>query len=388
MTPHQHAAMTGTGFVRSLTEIGKDELSRLCAGRSFYVSEPWLRAVERLRAPDVTYVTHRDSDGVLDGVLPLYRRRPGASGPYDAFGSFLRQAGGFHPEHWSPNVLLGQSSAYSNEFLTAPAPDAGAAVVQEMLRAAAEKRQEWGAPALAALYLNESGARQIAGVQGLSASLVCDVECEIDVVWNSWEEYTHSLGKKRGWLARREARLFGEAGYRVSGQRLGELLDTSNDLFTKLQQKYGDDTSREERARYLRVLADEVDDYSHLFVMRSGDDVLGVCLTFLWQDTVYVRQLGLDYERLAKAAEYFNLAIYEPIRHAIEHGFTRVHFGRSVYDAKMFRGAVAKPLLGACWSATAGSPDTRPAFQDWNRDRVKAAASGDRSLVMATFGSV
>ncbi|MFC8223969.1 GNAT family N-acetyltransferase [Streptomyces sp. NPDC057362] len=389
MTPHQQnrtAARPGTGFVESLSEIGEDELSRLHTGRSFYVSRPWLRAVERLRSPDVAYVTHRDADSVLDGVLPLYRQRPSASSPYDAFGTFLQHAGGFRAADWSPSLLVGQSSAYSNEFLTAPTPDAQA-VLQEMLHAADDKRREWGMSALAALYLNESGVRQISGIEGMSASLVCDVECEIDITFDSWEAYTRSLGKKRGWLVRREARLFQEAGYRVSGQRLSELLDTSNDLFTKLQQKYGDNTSQEERAHYLRVLADETDDHSRLFVMRCGDDVLGVCLTFLWQDTMYVRQLGLDYERLAGVGEYFNLAIYEPIRHAIEHGFTRVHFGRSVYDGKMFRGAAARPLLGACWSAAAGPPDTLPAFQDWNADRAKSATSGDRSLIMAAFGS-
>ncbi|MGW2560945.1 GNAT family N-acetyltransferase [Streptomyces sp. NPDC001514] len=382
--------MTGIHLVQSLSEIDEDDLFLLSEGRSFYVSGPWLRAYEHLRAPDVVYITHRDGDGRLDGVLPVYRQRPGTLAPYDAFSGFLHAAGGFKAQDWSPNLVLGQSAAYSNEFLVdAVTPEAGAEVLEEMLRAADAQRQEWGSPSTSALYLNEAGSRQLQGVRGLSTSFVCDVECEVDIEWDSWDgyvQYLHSLGRKRSAAARRESQVFSEAGYDVSAVRLSELLDTSNSLFTKLQSKYGDTTSLEERARYLRILASEVDDYSHLFVMRSRGEILGVCLTFLWGDTVYVRQLGLDYERLAGASEYFNLAIYEPIRYAIKYSYKRVHYGRASYDAKMFRGAKARPLFGACWSATAGSPDAQPAFRQWNGARLDAAASGDRSLVMAAFG--
>ncbi|MGV9452191.1 GNAT family N-acetyltransferase [Streptomyces sp. NPDC003635] len=383
--------MSSIHVVHSLAEIDDDALTRLTAGRSFYVSGPWLRAYEHLRRPDVAYVTHRDGGGRLDGLLPVYRQRPGTLAPYDVFAGFLRSAGDFRAGDWSPNLVLGQSAAYSNEFLVDPAaPRAeAAAILDALLRAADGLRREWGSPATSALYLNEAGTRQLEDVRGPDGSFVCDVECEVDIEWDSWDGYVaylHSLGRKRSAAARREAEVFAEAGYDISAVRLGELLDTSNLLFTKLQSKYGDSTSTEERARYLRTLTGEVDEYSHLFVMRSAGEVLGVCLTFLWGDTVYVRQLGLDYDRLAGAAEYFNLAIYEPIRFAIEHSYRRVHYGRASYDAKLFRGAKARPLTGMCWSATGGSPHRQSAFRQWDNARRNAAASGDRSLVLATFG--
>ncbi|MFD8236326.1 GNAT family N-acetyltransferase [Streptomyces sp. NPDC059696] len=382
--------MTAIQLVNKLAEIDEGDLTRLSAGRSFYVSAPWLRAYEHLRGPDVAYVTHRDGAGRLDGLLPIYRQRPGTLAPYDAFSGFLCSAGDFRAEDWSPNQVLGQSAAYSNEFLIdAATPRGEAEILEDLLLAADERRREWGVPATSALYLNEAGARQFEAARGPAGSFVCDVECEVDIEWDSWDgyvEYLHSLGRKRSAAARRETQVFAEAGYDISALRLSELLDTSSLLFTKLQRKYGDSTSLEERTHYLRVLVSEVDDHSHLFVMRSAGEVLGVCLTFLWGDTVYVRQLGLDYEHLADASEYFNLAIYEPIRYAIEHSYARVHFGRASYDAKMFRGAKARPLLGAAWSDTAASPQHQPAFRQWNDVRRHAAASGDRSLVLATFG--
>ncbi|MFP1629723.1 GNAT family N-acetyltransferase [Streptomyces sp. 5K101] len=384
--------MTGIDLVHSLSEISESELAPLTEGRSFYVSGPWLRAYETLRAPDMAYVTHRDGVGRLDGLLPLYRQRPGILAPYDAFGAYLRGIGGFAEKDWSPSLVLGQSAAYCNEFLTVAGtePEAESQIIADLLRAAEEQRKRWGLSATSALYLNREGARQLAAVTGTPRPFICDVECEIDIEWDSWDgyiRYLHSLGRKRSASARRETEEFQAAGYTVSAARLGELLAESNRLFTKLQEKYGDRTSMADRAHYLKILATEADSYSRLFVLRRDEEILGISLAFLWGDAVYMRQLGLDYERLAGAAEYFNLTIYEPVRFAIDHGYRRVHLGRASYDAKMFRGAKARPLVGACWSATAEPPSAQNSFAAWNQRRAEAAESGDRQMVMATFGA-
>ncbi|MEU8571325.1 GNAT family N-acetyltransferase [Streptomyces pathocidini] len=383
--------MTRIDLVYSLSEIDESELAPLTQGRSFYVSGPWLRAYESLRTPDVVYVTHRDDMGRLDGLLPLYRQRPDTLAPYDAFGTYLRGAGEFAEADWSPSLVLGQSAAYCNEFLIVAdaGPGAESSVVADLLRAAEEQRMRWGVPAASVLYLNREGARQLAAVPGTPQPFICDVECEIDVEWDSWDgyiQYLHSLGRKRSASARRETEEFQGAGYTVSPARLGGLLEESNRLFTKLQDKYGDRTTMAERAHYLKILAAEADSHSRLFVLRRDEEILGISLAFLWGDTVYMRQLGLDYERLTGAAEYFNLTIYEPIRFAIDHGYRRVHLGRASYDAKMFRGAKVRPLIGACWSATAESPLAQAPFAAWNRRRAEVAESGDRKLVMAAFG--
>jgi len=69
-----------------------------------------------------------------------------------------------------------------------------------------------------------------------------------------------------------------------------------------------------------------------------------MCVFYVHGDTLHVRAVGLDYERLVDAAEYFNLVYYETVRIAVERGVRWLHPGIESADTKALRGARLRPL--------------------------------------------
>ncbi|MGO4418454.1 GNAT family N-acetyltransferase, partial [Streptomyces sp. MCAF7] len=74
---------------------------------------------------------------------------------------------------------------------------------------------------------------------------------------------------------------------------------------------------------------------------RPGEPPVGFCLYYRWGDTVYLRGLGLDHDRLVSAAEYFNLTYYMAARLP---GVRRLHAGTETAEGKALRGATLRPL--------------------------------------------
>jgi len=71
--------------VSTLDAIGDNEIHPLTTGRSFYVSRPWLKAVELQYGDRTAYVTCRDADGILRGVCPVYWGEPGTNGQHSFY---------------------------------------------------------------------------------------------------------------------------------------------------------------------------------------------------------------------------------------------------------------------------------------------------------------
>jgi hypothetical protein len=64
----------------------------------------------------------------------------------------------------------------------------------------------------------------------------------------------------------------------------------------------------------------------------------------VWGDTLYLRWAGFDYDRLAGAAEYFNLVYYDQVMQAPKLGVRWIHAGIKAAEAKALRGAELRPL--------------------------------------------
>jgi predicted N-acyltransferase len=176
-------------------------------------------------------------------------------------------------------------------------------------------------------------------------------------------------------------RIFGSKGYAIVEGRLSDWLDTAADLFAQLERRYGHDASAAAEAAELRTLASCADAYSHILAIRDGTDVVGAVLLFLWEDVVYARSAGFNYPATRRAFEYFNLAYYETIRFAIQHGYQRLDFGMATYRAKLARGARLEPLWGVSISQTAVSPLSNDKFGSWDQARREAVRTEDPALL-------
>jgi predicted N-acyltransferase len=370
--------------VPTLERIASEELQPLTAGRTFYVSRPWLMAVERQRGDRTAYILCRDYDGTLLGVCPVYWGKPSSRGYYDPFGHFFRRSGAtFNRGDWNPAYIVGSRAAYCCEFLVDATVPAGQqqSVLKLLLDAAAAHADGVEAASLSALYLNAAGTAQLDGLLTHDcAYYLAGANSGLDVVWSSLDEYVEAMGRKAANI-RREMRVFARQGYLLIEGPLSEWIDTAAELFSQLERRYGHSASVEAEAAELRILAACADDHSHVLAIRDGPDVIGAVLLFLWEDVVYVRSAGFNYAATKRAFEYFNLVYYETIRYAIEHGHHRLDFGMATYRAKLARGARLEPLWGVSVSRTAESPFGNEHFARWDQQRRDAVHSADPLLL-------
>ena len=84
---------------------------------------------------------------------------------------------------------------------------------------------------------------------------------------------------------------------------------------------------------------------------------------YRWEDILYGRLAGFDYDRLRGAFEYFNLAFYRPFAYCARYGLTTLHLGIESRAAKALRGATMRPLWSAVVPADARTGEPRAALR-------------------------
>ncbi|MGX7678155.1 GNAT family N-acetyltransferase [Jatrophihabitans sp. DSM 45814] len=371
-------------IVTTLGAISDQEIAPLTTGRSFYVSRPWLSAVERQRGDRTAYIVCRDNDGVLRGACPVYWGKPSSRGYYDPFGHFFHRSGAtFNRDDWSPAYAVGSRAAYCCEFLldTTIEPQQQREVLSLLLEAASAHAVEVDAASVSAMYLNQRGMGQLREVLDPEHGYyLAGANSVLDLHWSSMDEYVEAMGHQSRNI-RREMRIFAQQGYAIDGGRLSDWIDVAAHLFAQLEQRYGHTATAAAEAVELRILAECADDHSQILAVRDGKEIIGTVLLFMWDGVVYGRSAGFNYAATKRAFEYFNLAYYETIRFAIEHGYRRLEFGMATYRAKLARGARLEPLWGISASRSAASPLLNERFAAWNDDRCQAVQSQDPSML-------
>ncbi|MCM3666376.1 GNAT family N-acetyltransferase [Mesobacillus subterraneus] len=371
-------------IVNSLDEIAEEEFLPLSQGRSFYVSRPWLLAIERLRGRDTAYITSRDRTGNLLGVLPIYWGKPSTRGYYEPYKRFLeRSQGEFNEKDWSPSFIIGSRAAYSCEFLLSNDIEQAEQneVLKAMLEFAEEFRKEWGSASTSVLYMTDSGSMQLKKNITNPAFFLAGAHAVLEIKWKSFDEYLAHLKGRDRVTVRREERVFSSAGYRIESAKLGDSIDVFAELFANHENKYGHKTTPQKEAIELNTLVDTANEYSHVLVLKLGERAVGCILLFLWEKTIYARTVGFDFSLVGQAFEYFNLAYYEVIRFAIENGFRHVDYGMGTYRAKLKRGANLKPLWGYVNSEGHPTPFEDSKFKDWNNERIAAVHLEDATIL-------
>lgn len=187
-------------------------------------------------------------------------------------------------------------------------------------------------------------ALRAAGVRTMPVALQPDAWIPLPA--GGWEEYLGSLpSSRRAGMIRRDRRAFLRAGYEVVHTTLGECYLQAAGLLACTERRYGHDADVEDLAESIRIQADALGAEARVLLLRRpGEDPVGYCLYYMWGDTVYLRAAGFDYDRLAGAAEYFNLVYYEPVVVAGENGKRWLHAGIEAAEAKVLRGAELRPM--------------------------------------------
>ncbi len=306
------------------------------AGDRFYSSAFWLRIVA-LEPGATSGAVHVELPGGGRAAVPV-AAIPDASGqenPHLRWPQLLTERG--LPGPSGPGLLVGQRRGYLAHLLATPGADPvrAAAALLDAVRALPY-------PSQVALYLTTPDvlALREAGVRTAPVALAADALTEIPP--GGWEDWVASGSKHQRSRMRSEMRRFAAAGYRVEHRFLPEAYAEVGRLAARTEQRYGIDADPDAYVEGFRRQAELAGARGEVLLCSVGDEPpVGCCFYYRDGDTVYVRAVGFDYERLRDAAEYFVLAGYLPGQLP---GVRWLHSGIGSPEAKALRMAQLRPL--------------------------------------------
>ncbi|MFE5399469.1 GNAT family N-acetyltransferase [Streptomyces sp. NPDC056568] len=361
---------------------------RLASPTSFYCGAPWLEFSDTDRVAEARYLVAEGAGG--DGTDSPVAGLPIAG--LVAHWSPRENNERYVPERVFPDLprtdvlTVGGRRGYLSGPLLAPGltPEARGTALGALLDAAADWRPDaegrWWWPYLTGADASTVRAALAAAGRGPVTARLIGADCSIAVPEGGLDAHIAALpARQRRTNARRELRAFAESGLRVVRTTLAEHVDRLGPLLANVQQRYGHDHSAEQMTSLLRRQAEHLQDSSVVFLCRTpGDDrTIGFCLAYRHGRSLAVRVVGFDYDRLPGAAEYAQLAVYEPLRYCHESGLDRLELGMESFEAKCRRGAVPRPL----WALSHGLPPSAPEALDARRDTLLAALPAHEASV-------
>jgi hypothetical protein len=242
-------------------------------------------------------------------------------------------------------LLVGPRQGYQTRFLVAPGFDraTGVAALVEELRY--QHRAGGDDRACVAMYVTTDDARAARAAGVGAPPVLLDADAWIELPPGGWAAWLESLPAKRRANIRREVRLFEAAGYTVEQMALSECYEKLAPLAAATVSKYGHAGGPADQLAALRKHVEVMGSAAQVALCsRGGADPVAFCLYYVWDGTIFLRWAGFDYERLAGAAEYFNIVYYRQIMCASDLGVRRMHAGIKASEAKALRGAELKPL--------------------------------------------
>jgi hypothetical protein len=353
--------------VETLAGVPAVQWDRLAAGAHLYQSHSWLRWAEAYHGLPTRYVLARDASGALLGAVVTYLMCavPGRlTRWYDPVRVFLTP----HcdtakaAQRWFPVLLVGGCSGYHSEVLHAPTLDAPgrAAVTLALLDRCRAIADELDCRSLAFMYAPEPVCDEVSAALRIpSRKIVTSAKAVIPLGpgIDDFDRYLARFPSVRRSKLRKEVHAFAAAGGKVTTHRLGDAIPRIARLMGAHQRKYGDLVTDAQMAHYLQTQEQHLGAVGTVFVDERDGDIRGFTLYYAHGDALYSRAGGFDPEHSPPYA-YFNVAIYAPIRHALEHGLAILDLGLGSYRAKRLRGAEVTAL----WSVVVPPSNLEPAW--------------------------
>ncbi len=309
------------------------------AGPHFYSSSGWLRFCEvDYGAPGRAVVVH-DGDKpvcavptVAAGGLPAWSRYDWNTALEDRGLPCIPEAG----------LLVGSREGYQTHLLTGGASPPAAAVTELVDKL---RRQVGDGQACVAMYVTSADARALHDAGITTPPVLLDVDAWIRIPDGGWTAWLDSLSANRRRMVKQDVRKFGEAGHTISHARLADHYRELGELAAATLNRYGHQTDPDTELAALRNHAELLADHATVALCHTDTGrTAGFCLYYPWQDSLFVRWVGFDYELLRDASEYFNLMYYSTFHRGVETGAGWLHAGLENTVSKAFRGAELRPL--------------------------------------------
>ncbi|MFJ8629881.1 GNAT family N-acetyltransferase [Streptomyces sp. NPDC093568] len=326
-------------FADAIGGVGDTEWDRLADGR-FYSSALWLRLCG-LAPGSVSGGLYVHTPGGGRAAVPVAAVREEPN-PHLRWHEMLTARGLPAPE--PGGILVGQRRGYLAHLLTDEGTDRteAATALLDALRTLRSPLHEEAKIPRVAMYLTTPDvmALRAAGVRTVPVALKTDAWIEIPP--GGWDAWLESLSAHRARRIRSEVRKFEKVGYQLEHRTLAECWQDVARLLARTELRYGRTVDVAPMAESFRKQGELAGSRAEVVLCsRPGEAPVGFCLYYRWGDTVYLRAIGFDYDRLASAAEYFNLTYYLPARIP---GVRWLHAGTETAEGKALRGAALRPL--------------------------------------------
>ena len=326
-------------FADAIGGLGDAEWDRLAGGR-FYSSALWLR-ICALDPGAVYGGLHVQTPSGGRAAVPVAAVTD-ESTPDLRWHDVLTARG--LPALAPGGLLVGQRRGYLAHLLTGEGTDRteAAAQVLDAVRALRSPVHEEAETARVAMYLTTEDVTTLraAGVRTSPVALKSDAWIEIPP--GGFSAWLESLSAHRARRIRSEIRKFEKAGYVLEHRTLTESWQDVARLLARSFLRYGRSVDVAPLAESFRQQGELAGARAQVVLCaRPGEAPVGFCMYYRCGDTVYLRALGLDHDRLVSAAEYFNLTYYMAARLP---GVRRLHAGTETAEGKALRGATLRPL--------------------------------------------
>ncbi|GAA3850952.1 hypothetical protein GCM10022243_15960 [Saccharothrix violaceirubra] len=341
-------------------ELDPERWDSLARQAGFYVSRHWIRAWEEHAGARPLMVAVYDDDRLL-GAVPCFETRAGTGNPRYDLGTLLD----VDNARLDPQLFGGGNSGYRGDVLyeRAAPSEARAAVLSLLMETLTNVAATRGARGWSLLYLDGRTAAEVAPYTD-AHRLIIGASATMPLEYEDFDGYLGSLSTSNRSNARRDIRSFERSGATVEARRgLAGSVDLVAPLLGNVQGHHGADPSVAGAAGYLRLCAaGGLDDQAVVFLARLDGRPVAFSLAYEFGGRLWMRVVGLDYDRAPACGAYFTTYFYEPVRYALARGLREIDFGMESFEGKLRRGARLRPQ----W-AVASVPGVD--LGDWNARR-------------------
>jgi predicted N-acyltransferase len=345
-----------TGVLRTWDGVGEpwDELN---SASDLHLAGRWLQAVEASRRDQPVYVVRRDGAGAFQGAVVGYLVAGAANGNTEGLSQFtradcllasaLRGAGALVPDleailpRLMPDLLCGGWTLANSGLALSKtlASDERAPVAAELVAGIARAAAEVGAQSVCFPYVEQRNheLRDALRAHGF-LEFPAASHYALDVTWSSFDEYT---GLRR--TIRQELAKLGRAGVAFRVAPLDEAIARAVVPLAlgTVEKNQGTATTAQMLDRLLMMARFG----GQIIVAEHANVIRGFGVILEWQERLYARMVGFDYEFQGSLPLYFGV-MYEQIRYAIARGLRRIEYAIAGDRAKILRGATPFPQVG------------------------------------------
>lgn len=321
-------------IIDSCNDVSDETWTEIASGRSVFQQKYWFNAVPH---PGKLTLIGAWFQNKLAVILPVFIvEKPGHY--YHNPPDILEQ----HKENWYPCAVTVSPFGYRGGIICKHPEEIPSDVYDMIINEARLFFRTRNVRMAAFYYLNKNDdgiwmeALHSAGI----GTHVVGADCNLELKWDSMDDFFQSLGAHRKSRVRAEFRKL-SAGSQWKKRTKWEkndvgVIDAVAELFASTQRKHHHETDGNWHRSFLQELSED----RFLLTVESEGNIRSALLVFRKGNVLCPKFYG---DKNVKG-DYFLLCYYLLIQEAIQSGVKRIEFGGGSHKAKLLRGASLRPL--------------------------------------------